>query len=209
MTSRKTEDETPAGPDLSRRGFIKSWGAGAVAATIGGGYPAQAAEAEDQPLAAEERNRVELDVNGRPHSVLAEPRWSLLHVLREELGLTGCKPGCERGECGACTVLLDDAPHYACQVLAVEAAGRRIETVEGLLDGETLSALQAQFVKEDGLQCGYCTPGQVMAAEGLLRRNPDPSAEEIRSAMSGNLCRCGAYAHIFNAVAAAAKARKG
>jgi xanthine dehydrogenase YagT iron-sulfur-binding subunit len=140
-----------------------------------------------------------------------EPRWSLLFVLREKLGLTGTKVGCERGECGACTVLIDDVPRYACMTLAVEAEGRRITTLEGLMEGEELGPVQQAFVEEDAFLCGYCTSGQIVAVEGLLRKNPEPSEPEARRAVSGNLCRCGAYLHIFKAVhrAALLKAGKG
>jgi xanthine dehydrogenase YagT iron-sulfur-binding subunit len=138
-----------------------------------------------------------------------EPRWSLLYVLRERLGLTGTKVGCERGECGACTVLIDDVPRYACLTLAVEAQGARITTLEGLTAGDELGTVQQAFIEDDAFQCGYCTPGQIMAAEGLLRKNPDPSEEEIRHGMSGNLCRCGAYDHIFKAVRRAGAMKKG
>ncbi len=152
--------------------------------------------------------RLTLEVNGRRHTLPAQPRWTLLYILRERLGLTGTKCGCERGECGACTLLIDGIPRYACMTLALEAEGRSITTVEGLMRGEDLGPVQQAFVEEDGMQCGYCTPGQVMAAEGLLRRNPDPSPEEIRQGMSGNLCRCGSYEHIFKAVRRAAELRK-
>ena len=149
--------------------------------------------------------KVTLEINGRPQRLLVEPRWTLLFVLRDRLGLTGTKVGCERGECGACTVLIDDRPQYACMTLAVEAAGRKITTLEGLMEGEQLGPTQEAFLEEDAFQCGYCTPGQIMAAEGLLRANPAPPAEEIATGMSGNLCRCGAYTHIFNAVKTAAE----
>ena len=147
---------------------------------------------------------ITLDVNDRRVEVSAEPRLTLLDVLREELDLTGTKNVCELGECGACTVHLDGSPRYACLTLAVEAAGRRITTIEGLAapDG-TLHPLQQAFVEKDGLQCGFCTPGQVMAAAALLSENPDPTAEEIRAGMAGNICRCGAYPKIFEAVAEA------
>ena len=198
----------PGAPRLGRRAFIKSSGAGTLAFAMSTGAQARE-EAGEQRLAAEEGVPVTLKVNGYRHQVLVEPRWTLLYVLRERLGLTAAKIGCERGECGSCTVLLDDQPRYACMTLAVEAAGPRIETAEGLMDGERLGQVQASFVREDGLQCGYCTPGQVIAAEGLLRRNPAPGFDEIRRGMSGNLCRCGTYAHIFNAVADAARRRRG
>jgi len=130
-------------------------------------------------------------------------------VLRERLGISGTKAGCERGECGSCTVLFDGSPRYACMTLATEAEGAEITTIEGLLDGEQLGETQQAFVEEDAFQCGYCTPGQVMAAEGLLRANPSPTGNEIRHGMSGNLCRCGTYAHITNAVTRAAELKKG
>jgi xanthine dehydrogenase YagT iron-sulfur-binding subunit len=152
---------------------------------------------------------VALSINGRLHRLLVEPRWTLLFVLRERLGITGTKAGCERGECGSCSVLIDGQARYACMTLAMEAEGSEITTVEGLLDGEQLGPVQQAFVSQDAFQCGYCTPGQIVAAESLLRANPSPTTEEIRSGMSGNLCRCGAYAHIENAVSEAADRKKG
>jgi xanthine dehydrogenase YagT iron-sulfur-binding subunit len=206
MGSKRHDDRSPKLPGFSRRAFIQSCGAGTMAFAVGGGAAStQGAQPAVSP--ADDTAPLTLDINGEPRKVLVEPRWTLLFVLREKLGLTAAKAGCERGECGACTVLIDDVPRYACLTLALEAEGRRIETAEGLMDGERLGTVQQSFVHEDGLQCGYCTPGQVMAAEGLLRRNPDPSFDEIRLGMSGNLCRCGAYAHIFKSVAYAAKRR--
>ena len=148
---------------------------------------------------------LQLDINGRPARLLVEPRTTLLEVLREELDLTGTKSVCELGECGACTVLLDGSARYACLTLAVDAVGRRITTIEGLSapDG-TLHPLQEAFVEKDGLQCGFCTPGQVMAAAALLANNPNPTLDEIRAGLAGNTCRCGAYPKIFEAVADAA-----
>lgn len=153
---------------------------------------------------------VELNINGSPARLLVETRWTLLFVLREKLGLTGTKQGCGRGECGACTVLLDGVPRYACMMLAVEAQGEMIETVEGLMEGEALGPVQEAFLQEDAFQCGYCTPGQAMAAEGLLRIDPAPDDQSVRLGMSGNLCRCGAYTHIARAVhrASAQRSRK-
>lgn len=137
-----------------------------------------------------------------------EPRWSLTYVLREVLGLTGTKVGCERGECGACTVLIDGKPQYSCLMLAVEAEGREITTIEGLMPGDKLGPVQQAFLEEDAFQCGFCTPGQVMAVEGLLRQNPDPTIDQIRTGISGNLCRCGAYKNIFNAAEKASRLKK-
>ena len=190
---------------LTRRGFLASIGTGAAAVAASGSLLAAAAETGPgaAPASADLR-AVTLTVNGRTHEVLVEPRWTLLYVLREKIGLTGAKEGCGRGECGACTVLIDDLPRYACLTLAVEAQGTAITTVEGLLEGESLGLVQKAFVEEDAFQCGYCTPGQIMSVEALRRRNPSPSSEEIRTAVSGNLCRCGAYTHIFKAAAKAA-----
>jgi xanthine dehydrogenase YagT iron-sulfur-binding subunit len=194
---------------MSRRNFLTTMGTGAAVAAVSAGSLAAEVSKESELLPAEETTRITLTINGRRHPLLAEPRWSLLYVLRERLGLTGSKVGCERGECGACTVLIDDLPRYACLTLAVEAQNCRITTVEGLMDGEELGPVQQAFVEEDALQCGYCTPGQIMAAEGLLRAIPEPSDEAIRHGMSGNLCRCGAYDHIFKGVRKAASLKKG
>jgi xanthine dehydrogenase YagT iron-sulfur-binding subunit len=191
---------------VTRRGFLGSVGAGAAAVAAGVSLKGEAAVQITDP---DEMVQVALKINGRIQRLLVEPRWTLLFVLRERLGITGTKAGCERGECGSCTVLFDGKPRYACMTLATEAEGAEITTVEGLLDGEQLGETQQAFVEEDAFQCGYCTPGQVMAAEGLLRINPSPSVDEIRHGMSGNLCRCGTYAHITNAVTRAAELKKG
>jgi xanthine dehydrogenase YagT iron-sulfur-binding subunit len=189
---------------VSRRGFFTAVGAGAIgAATLGRAQAPPGSVAE-----AGETTKVTLRINGRAHRLLVEPRWTLLFVLREKLGLTGTKVGCERGECGACTVLCDGTPRYACMTLALEAEGHEITTLEGLMHGEQLGPVQTAFLEADAYQCGYCTPGQVMAAEGLLRRTPDPTVDEIRLAMSGNLCRCGAYTNIFKAVKKASELKK-
>lgn len=192
---------------LTRRGFLTTVGVGAAGVAALGHAPADAAP----PAATPEGDMlpVTLAINGREHRLLVEPRWTLLFVLRERLGLTGSKAGCERGECGACTVLVDGVPRYACMTLAVEAQGHAITTVEGLMEGEQLGVVQKAFAEHDAFQCGYCTPGQIMAAEGLLRRDPAPGREEIRLGMSGNICRCGAYAHIVQAVEKAAELRRG
>jgi xanthine dehydrogenase YagT iron-sulfur-binding subunit len=204
--SQKKGPKQEAEGGVTRRGFLGSVSAGAVAAATGVVRPAEAVPEITSP---DEMVQVALTINGRLHRLLVEPRWTLLFVLRERLGITGTKAGCERGECGSCTVLIDGLPRYACMTLAVEAEGTEITSVEGLLDGEELGTVQQAFVEEDAFQCGYCTPGQVMAAEGLLRIQPSPTPDEIRRGMSGNLCRCGAYPHIENAVVAAAEKKKG
>jgi xanthine dehydrogenase YagT iron-sulfur-binding subunit len=190
---------------LSRRGFLSTVGTGAVVAgTLGGAPPTPAQEIE----AAGSTLTISLRINGAIRKVLVEPRWSLLYVIREVLELTGTKIGCERGECGACTVLIDGKPRYACATLAVEAEGTEITTLEGLMDGERLGPVQQAFADEDAFQCGFCTPGQIMAVEGLLRQNPQPTVEDIRLGVSGNLCRCATYKHIFNAGLKAAELRR-
>jgi xanthine dehydrogenase YagT iron-sulfur-binding subunit len=192
---------------MTRRGFLKTVGIGTVAVAASQQLATKTAAAE-QELKPEEMAKITLVINGRKRRLLVEPRWSLLFVLREKLGLTGTKVGCERGECGACTVLVDDEPRYACLTLAVEAEGHAITTLEGLMDGEKLGPVQQAFLETDGYQCGYCTPGQIVAVEGLLRANAQPSGEEIRRGVSGNLCRCGAYPNIFKAVYRAAELKK-
>lgn len=204
MADRSKEKNHPPKGGVTRRGFISTVGSGAAAATVS----VVPAEAAAPLIPAGELTPLTLLVNGHRQQLMVEPRWTLLYVLREKLGLTGSKPGCERGECGACSVLINDKPRYACLTLALEAEGAEITTIEGLLHGEELSDVQQAFVEEDAFQCGYCTPGQVIAAEGLLRTNPKPSEEEIRHGMSGNLCRCGAYAHIIRAVERAAEMRQ-
>jgi xanthine dehydrogenase YagT iron-sulfur-binding subunit len=201
------DDSPTGGTGFTRRGFMATVGTGAVAATLAATGGAEAAPGAELPDGAE-MVKVTLDVNGRVHRVLVEPRWSLLFVLRERLGLTATKLGCERGECGVCTVLVDDKTRYSCMMLAVEAEGRKITTLEGLMKGEDLGPVQQAFVEQDAFQCGYCTPGQIVAVEGLLRENPSPTIDEIRQGVSGNLCRCGAYAHIFKAAERAAVLKK-
>ena len=148
--------------------------------------------------------RFSLAVNGVERALDCEPRRTLVDALRGELGLTGTKQACGMGNCGSCTVLLDDAPVYACLVLAVDCAGRVVTTIEGL---DAPSALQRAFVEEDAFQCGFCTPGQIMALEGLFRADPHPDEAQIVRALSGNLCRCGAYRNILRAAKKARDAR--
>ena len=209
MDHEERDKPAAATAGVSRRGFITSVGSGAIgvaaASALVQGAPPQA---QAEAVKAGDVSPIALTVNGRTHKLLVEARWSLLHVLRDHLGLTGTKVGCERGECGACTVLIDGTARYACMTLAVEADGHDITTVEGLMSGEDLGPTQRAFAEEDAFQCGYCTPGQVMAAEGLLRANPSPDLDQIRHGMAGNICRCGAYAHIFKAVAKAADLKR-
>ncbi|MEI6634727.1 MAG: (2Fe-2S)-binding protein [Chlamydiota bacterium] len=149
--------------------------------------------------------KVSFTVNGRRVSVEASPTKTLLDLLREDLGLTGTKEGCGKGECGACTVLMDGKPVTSCLVIAAQLAGRRIMTVEGLAADRIGKALQDAFVEAGAVQCGYCIPGFLMSARALLEENPDPSLDEIKEGLSGNICRCTGYVKIFDGVALAAK----
>jgi xanthine dehydrogenase YagT iron-sulfur-binding subunit len=212
MKTPKIAQQGPAA--LSRRNFFGSVASGAAEAAILT-LPVEAVEAAEAPqpapgppATASDMVPAVLTVNGQTHSLAVEPRWTLQHVLHDRLGLTGTKSGCERGECGACTVLIDGIARYSCLTLALEAVGAEITTVEGLMHGEQLGPVQQAFVEEDALQCGYCTPGQVVSVEALLRKTPQPTAGQIREGVSGNLCRCGAYQHIFRAAQRAAELRK-
>jgi aerobic-type carbon monoxide dehydrogenase small subunit (CoxS/CutS family) len=153
------------------------------------------------------RTTIRVVVNGTTHRVDVEDRWTLAELLRDHLGLTGTKLGCERGECGACTVQVDGKPVYSCSTLAVWIDGRSVRTVEGLARGGRLDPLQQAFVEHDAPQCGFCTSGQLMAARALLDANPRPTADEVRSAMAGNLCRCSNYNRYVEAILAAAGTR--
>lgn len=206
MEKLKHEEEN--GQGLSRRRFFNSVATGAAEAAILTLPAAAAAQPPAELLRDGEMVKAILNINGRSHALMVEPRWSLQYVLRDRLGLMGTKLGCERGECGACTVLIDGQSRYSCLTLALEAAGAQITTLEGLMDGEKLGPVQRAFVEEDALQCGYCTSGQIVSVEALLRKTPEPTIEEIREGVSGNLCRCGAYGHIFKAAQRAAQMKK-
>jgi len=208
-TSRKSDeraDDAPAA-EISRRSFLKGAGVGAagVAALQVPLAGAQAAGEEGAPpLVGPGPTSVTLHVNGRERTVTVEPRVSLAEALRDHLGLTGTKVVCERGACGGCTVLLDGAPVVSCMLLAVAVQGKAIRTVEGLApDADRLDPLQEAFIAHDALQCGYCTPGMLMSCRALLDRNAKPSLSEVKAALSGNVCRCGSYPHVFDAVLAA------
>ena len=187
---------------LTRRRFIKGVIFSSAAAASGTGLYLSA----QSPSSAVAERLLSLNINGRARRVDVAPSETLAFTLRNKLGLTGAKVACNRGECGACTVSLDDVANYACSVLTHTVKQTEITTVEGLRrpDG-SLSAVQQAFVEELSPQCGFCTPGQVMSATALLRANPNPSREDARQALSGNLCRCGAYDHYLNGVMRAAE----
>ena len=155
------------------------------------------------------RRLLQLTVNGEPRQILVEPYYSLLDTLRDELHLTGTKKGCDEGDCGACTVLLNGNPVTSCLVLARSAHDAQVITVEGLATRDALHPVQQAFVERGGLQCGFCTPGLIMAAVGLLDQNPDPTVEEVKYAIGGNLCRCTGYSKVVEAILAAAEAMGG
>lgn len=186
----------------SRRDFLEGTGATVVAgaAATALGIPAASAQQTGNISA---RTAITLVVNGARHSVEVEDRWTLAELLRDRLDLTGTKIGCNRSECGACTVLMNGQPVYSCSQLAVWADGASIQTVEGLARNGQLSPVQEAFVENNGPQCGFCTPGQLMTATALLNSNPSPNSEEVREAMVGNLCRCSNYNAIVEAVVAA------
>jgi xanthine dehydrogenase YagT iron-sulfur-binding subunit len=190
---------------VTRRDFLKSVGGGA--AGLGAVPRALRRPAGSRPAELEtaDQHRIALTINGRKISFRVETRETLLEILRDRLRLTGAKRVCNRGECGGCTVLLDGRPVYACHLLAVQADGREVRTIEGLAAKGALHPLQKAFIEKDGYQCGYCTPGFLMASAALLEKTKTPTPEEIRAALSGNLCRCGNYQKIHAAIAAAAE----
>jgi aerobic-type carbon monoxide dehydrogenase small subunit (CoxS/CutS family) len=158
----------------------------------------------DQEVRGPAKVPITLLINGGSHSLQVEPRRSLLDALRLDLGLTGTKEACNAGECGACTVIMDGKAVYSCLVLAIECKGHEIKTIEGLATETRLHPVQQAFVEHDAFQCGFCTPGQIMSVKALLDTNPSPTMGEAKTAVSGNLCRCGAYHHIVEAAMAAA-----
>ncbi len=186
---------------ISRREFVESTGAGLVIATA---VPLSGQDDSHAGTPAAPHTTIKILVNGSEHRTQVEDRWTLVELLRDHLGLTGTKIGCDRGECGACTVLLDGKSVYSCSYLAVWADGRSVQTVEGLAQKDRLHPLQEAFVEHDGPQCGFCTPGQLMSAQALLQRNPHPTADEVRAGLTGNICRCSNYNRYVEAVLAAA-----
>ena len=184
--------------EQSRRDFLEGTGAAVVAGAGISAVGIPAAKAQSSNPSA--RTAISVVVNGTQQSLEVEDRWTLAEMLRDQLDLTGTKVGCNRSECGACTVLMDGQPVYSCSQLAVWADGASIQTVEGLAQNGELTPVQRAFVVNNGPQCGFCTPGQLMTATALLSSNPSPTAEEVKDAMVGNLCRCSNYNAIVEAV---------
>lgn len=190
--------------NMSRRDFIKGIIATGIAVSSSG-FLIGGCSGSDAPAPGSVERLISLDINGRVRRVDVLPQETLAMTLRNKLGLTGTKLGCDRGECGACTVLIDDVASYSCSTLTHSIRGKSITTIEGLADEDgEMHPVQQAFIDELGPQCGYCTPGQVMSAVGLLKASPSPTREEARMAMSGNLCRCGAYDNYLNSVMRAA-----
>ena len=208
----ENEKKKTQGREVSRRAFIKGMGGGALGAAVSTqllakGVSSVQTSAGTVPLFA--KKEIALNINGRSHSLVVTASETLLEVLRDRLSLTGSKKICDRGECGGCTVLLEGEPVYACMYLAVRADGKNITTIEGLAIQDRLHPVQKSFIDEDAYQCGFCTPGFIMSSVAFLSKNQNPTPAEIKEALSGNLCRCGNYAHIYKAVQAAAKKIRG
>ncbi len=198
------EDSKPR--KFTRRKFIKGVGTGVAGAyAFVPGIERISKKIIDETLDEEGKSQLSLIVNGKRIKTKVEPRTTLAELLRDKLKLTGTKIVCNQGECGSCTVLLDGKAVYSCHMLALDADGKEVTTIEGLLTGEKLSPVQEAFIDHDGIQCGFCTPGQIMSAQALLNKYPKPTKEQILDGMSGNICRCSAYPNIIKSVVAAAE----
>ena len=184
------------GPGFSRRDFLKGSGAAVAATAIATGEHAAAADEASKKLISAKAHDLKLKINGKEQSVKVEPRVTLLEVLRDDLNLTGCKEVCDTTNCGACTVMIDGKATYACARLAVECEGKDIKTVESLRNGDKVDPVISCFVKHDAMQCGFCTPGFVVATRAMLNQKPNASLAEIQKGLGGNICRCGTYAGI-------------
>lgn len=195
---------------LSRRQFITRAGIGAVGSyvlfpALGKADTKNLSDNNSQQKYLLGNNSLSLTVNGKKVKTKVKANTTLVELLRDHLNLTGTKVACNNGECGSCSVLLDGKVVYSCHMLALDAQGKSVTTVEGLMDGNKLSIVQQAFIEKDGLQCGFCTPGQVMAATALLIKNSHPTKDEVKEGMSGNFCRCGAYPKIIESVLTAAE----
>ncbi|HEX2868874.1 MAG TPA: (2Fe-2S)-binding protein [Ignavibacteriales bacterium] len=190
---------------ISRRKFLQGMGSGIIGTYVL--TPAVSSATEKLTKNAEKLRLtmpLTMKVNGKQVHIQVEPRTTLAEVLREQLGLTGTKVVCNNGECGGCTVLMDQKAVYSCHILALDCSGKEITTIEGLMKADKLNPVQEAFIEHDGLQCGFCTPGQIMAAEALLLKNSRPTRDEVLEGMSGNICRCAAYPNIIESVLSAA-----
>lgn len=202
-------DSPVASGNVSRRGFLRGAGLGAAGAAIlesGLSAVTEASTALAGPaVSGPGRVAVTINVNGSQRKLEIEPRTTLAEALRDDLGLTGTKVVCDRGSCSACTVMLDKTLVVSCMTLAIDVGDRAVTTIEGLAKGDVLHPVQEAFIEHDAMQCGFCTPGMVLSCAALLDRNPSPTLDDVRDAVSGNLCRCGTYPKVFDATLAAAK----
>ena len=209
MSSNNPHDGPGRGPQheprkgFSRRTFIEGVGIGAGA--VGALGAADQAQAQNHEVLGPDPVPITLSINGKSHNLSVEPRVTLVDALRNMLDHTGAKKVCDRATCGACTVIVDGSPVYACTMLAIEAQGRRIETIEGISSDDAMHPVQVQFVEHDAQQCGFCTPGLVMAGKAIVDSNPRPSMADVESGLSGNICRCGTYVGVRKAVYEAAR----
>jgi xanthine dehydrogenase YagT iron-sulfur-binding subunit len=215
MKDPQGRDQSPRnGSGMSRRQFLRGTGVAAASTALAAPLPralaetAAAEKADDAVAMGPDAVKITLNVNGKKMSTSVEPRVTLLDSLRNYLDVTGCKRVCDRGTCGACTVMLDGKVVYSCSMLAVEAQGKKIETAESLYSDGKLDAVPAAFVKHDAQQCGFCTPGFVVAMRAALNKNPNATPAEIEEGLSGNICRCGTYEQMRHAIASLCKAEK-
>lgn len=209
MSSNNPHDGPERGPrqepqkGFSRRTFIEGVGIGAGA--VGALGAADQARADTHEILGPDPVAITLNINGKSHDLNVEPRVTLIDALRNMLDHTGAKKVCDRATCGACTVIMDGRPVYSCTMLAIEAQGRRIETIEGISSDDAMHPVQVQFVENDAQQCGFCTPGLVMAGKAIADHNPRPSMADVESGLCGNICRCGTYVGVRKAVYEAAR----
>ncbi len=206
----KEQEKPDVSSGISRRQFLKGVGGGIAATSLlSAGIAPQEGEAASARTLGPGPVEVSLRVNGEVRKAEVAPRHTLLEVLRNQLDVTGPKPVCERGSCGGCTVLIDGEPVDSCMMLAVDAVGKEITTVEGLAKGDRLDPVQEAFIQHDAMMCGFCTSGFVISVKALLDRNPNPTLDEVKAAVSGNLCRCGTYPRVYEAALTAAKIKRG
>jgi xanthine dehydrogenase YagT iron-sulfur-binding subunit len=202
-----TKDDSSDGPRFNRRNFLRTTGLVGLAETIAA--PVELA-AQSTPAAVGPGDvPVRLNVNGRQIDLMIEPRVTLLDALRARANLTGNKRGCDRGACGACTMIVDGRTVYSCSTLAIEVQGKQIRSVDGLASADQLHPVQQAFCDKDALMCGFCTPGFIMASVALLEKNPNPTPEQIKKGLDGNICRCGTFSRIFEAVSSVKGVQRG
>ncbi|MBI5757619.1 MAG: (2Fe-2S)-binding protein [Planctomycetales bacterium] len=207
---RDPEDRPPSAASVNRRDFLKGTGVAAAATAVATAVH-ETAEAQAKAAANVTSTKpvaVKLNINGKAHDATVEPRTTLLDCLRNDLNLTGCKDVCDTSNCGACTVIIDGKATYACTKLAIEVQGKKITTVEGLVNGQTVDDVITAFIKHDATQCGYCTPGFVVAVRAFLNAHPAANLDEIRKGLGGNICRCGTYDGITKAALELATGKK-